>query len=54
MIKNFNETISLISLTILVFLTIKFGFGLIFSSNQTGNARDNYDLLNKYSENEEE
>ena len=54
MIKNFNETISLISILILVVFTIKFGIGLIFSSQRTDTVKGNWSLLKNYSQNEEE
>ena len=54
MIKNLNETLSLITLTVLVFVSVKIGLGLIFSSHLNGSARGNFTLLKEYSENTEE
>ncbi len=55
MIKNLNETLSLLSLTIITLISLKVGFGVIFSSHLTGSTvKGNHELLKKYSENIEE
>lgn len=53
MIKSFNETLSLITIIILVFLTVKFGLGLIFSSHRTDTVKDIWFYFKNYSQNEE-
>ena len=54
MIKNLNYTLSLISLVVILFLSIKFGLGLIFSSHRTDTIKGNLALLKDYHNNEEE
>lgn len=55
MIKNINETLSLLSLLIITLITLRVGFGAIFSSHLTGSTiKGNHELLKKYSENTEE
>lgn len=54
MIKNLNETLSLLSLVVLAAISIKVGLGLIFSAHLTGSAKENLKLLKEYSENTEE
>lgn len=54
MIKNLNETLSLLVLTIIVLASLKIGLGLIFSSHLTGSVKGNYALFKDYTNNEEE
>ena len=54
MINNLNETLSLLVLIIVCLFMLKVGLGMIFSSHLTGTARGNFELLKKYSENDEE
>lgn len=54
MIKNLNETLSLLTLTILVAVSLKIGLGLLFSSHLSGTARGNLDMFKDYINNEEE
>lgn len=54
MIKNLNETLSLLSLSILAIVSLKIGLGLIFSSHLDGSAKGNLKLLKEYRDNTEE
>lgn len=54
MIKNLNETLSLLFLIIVFLFVFKNGLGMIFSSHLTGSAKKNLELIKKYSENQEE
>lgn len=54
MVKNLNETLSLLVLTVLVAASLKVGLGLIFSSHLTGSVKGNYALFKDYINNEEE
>lgn len=54
MVKNLNETLSLIVLTLIVLVSFKMGFGIIFSSHLSGSIKGNRALLKDYVNNEEE
>lgn len=54
MIKNLNETLSLLVLIVMCLFMLKVGLGMIFSSHLTGTARGNFELFKRYSENDEE
>lgn len=55
MIKNLNETLSILSLVIITIISLRIGFGVIFSSHLNGGTiKGNHELLKKYSENTEE
>lgn len=54
MIKNLNETLSLLVLTVLVLFSLKVGLGLIFSSHLQGTIKGNFNLFKDYINNEEE
>ena len=54
MIKNLNETLSLISLIALTFMAFKVGIGWMFSMHRNDTFRGNLVLRKNYSENEEE
>lgn len=54
MIKNLNETLSLLTLALIAFFSIKIGLGFIFSNHLTGTAKGNFELLKAYKDNEEE
>ncbi|MDO4500601.1 MAG: hypothetical protein Q4B60_04930 [Erysipelotrichaceae bacterium] len=54
MLKNLNETLSLISLLILCVLSLKAGLGWVFSSHRTDTLKGNWLLLKDYCQNTEE
>ncbi len=54
MIKNFSDTISLLSLFVILILTLKIGIGWMFSLHRNDTLRGNIKLFKNYTENEEE
>ena len=54
MIKNLNETISLLALIFLVISSLKIGIGWMFSFDQSDTFKSNLVLFKNYKENEEE
>ena len=54
MIKNFNDTTTLIMMIIILAITIKVGFGLMFSSHHNDTIKGNFKYFIDYTENEEE
>lgn len=54
MIKNLNETLSLITLIIFVLASLKIGLGFLFSSHLSGTVKGNIELLKDYVNNIEE
>lgn len=54
MIKNLNESLSLLAMIIILFLTLKAGIGWMFSFHRNDTLRGNLVLFKNYSENEEE
>lgn len=54
MIKNLNETLSLLSLIILVIFALKVGIGWMFSFDQSDTFKSNLVLFKNYKENDEE
>lgn len=54
MIKNLNETLSLLALAISCAISLKIGLGLLFSSHLSGTVKGNIELFKDYVNNEEE
>lgn len=55
MIRNLNETLSILTLVVITLISLRIGFGVIFSSHLYGGTiKGNHELLKKYSENTEE
>lgn len=54
MIKNLNETLSLLTLIILVISALKIGIGWMFSFDQSDTFKSNLVLFKNYEENEDE
>ena len=54
MIKNLNDTLSLLSLLIITFFAFKIGIGWMFSLHRSDTLKGNLVLFKNYTENEEE
>lgn len=54
MIKNFNDTLSLVSMLLICFLVVKASLGITFSKHRTDTYKGNWKYLREYKENIEE
>ncbi|MBQ1508805.1 MAG: hypothetical protein IIZ47_05225 [Erysipelotrichaceae bacterium] len=54
MLKNLNETLTLLTLTILVIMILRFAFSLYFPPDEKGENGRFLDHLRHYRENEED